>query len=206
MNKSHKIYYTEDECACESACEAMPVDYDNKFLDFVCSAVVEALRIPYQSQTIVKNLLYSALKDNICSRDGWLEQFLHSELDKIAHNIKSRFDLDDTLKINYNHATHAKLSSILDAIEIGYAKIDLPKDLRIIDINFISSENLEIHFIVGVNDHVEADKQYIQCAGCEHNWVNVQQIMTKDTVLYKCKNCSTYAIRIYKLNSRSSNK
>lgn len=197
MNKSHKIYYTEDECACESACEAMPVDYDNKFLDFVCSAVVEALRIPYQSQAIVKNLLYTALKDNVCSRDGWLEQFLHSELDKIAHNIKSRFNLDDTLKVNYNHATHAKLASIMDAIEIEYVKVDVQKDLRIIDIKSTSCEFLEIYFVVGVNDHVEADKQYIQCVGCEHDWMNIQQLTTKDTILYKCKNCSAYAIRIH---------
>jgi len=112
-----KIYFTEDDCPCESICEAMPTDYNKKFLDVVCGAVVEALQVPYQSREITKNLLYSNLKDKVCSRDGLLEQYLHLELDKIARSIKSKFDLKKELKVDYNHAAHAKLASIMDAIE-----------------------------------------------------------------------------------------
>lgn len=112
-----KIYFTEDDCPCESTCEAMPTDYDKIFLNMVCNSVVEALQVPYQSREIVKNLLYSNLKDKVCSRGGWLEQFLHSELDKIAQSIKSKFDLKKELKVDYNYAAHAKLASIMDAIE-----------------------------------------------------------------------------------------
>lgn len=198
MNKLHKIYYTEDECACESACEAMPVDYQEKFLDIICSAVVEALRIPYQSREVVKNLLYSNLKDNVCSRDGWLEQFLHSELDKIAHSIKSRFDLDDTLKVNYNHATHAKLSSIMDAIEVRQLTPDTSKDLRIIDFNYAALGNLEIYFVLGENG--KENNQYIKATGCEHNWDGIQRVTTKDVTLYICKNCGAYLMRIFHMN------
>lgn len=103
------------------SCEMQIPDYEKKFCRLVAAEIATDLQTPYASRDVVVNLLTTCLEQELCSRDGLLEQYLHSQLDILAQNINKRFSIPD-LNVNYQYATHAKLNDILLAIEKKHKK------------------------------------------------------------------------------------
>ena len=91
-------------------------DHEKEFIRIVSDHVMDVLNVNWNDRRIAGALLQSSLNKILFDgRDGLLEQYLHTQLDIIAKTIRDKFDLDDSVKVNYNHATHAKLKDLLEA-------------------------------------------------------------------------------------------
>jgi hypothetical protein len=110
-----KLYNTDSSEGC--VCESKAPDFEEKFLTLLCDRLCELFKISWEQRPLVRNLLYAVLKDDICSRGGLLEQYLHSQLDKVLNSFVTKFELDKSLKLNYTYASHAKFNSVIDAIK-----------------------------------------------------------------------------------------
>jgi len=97
--------------------EIINLEYEKNFLKIVIEELLEILQISYTERRIVSALLSTALENKISHRNGLLEQYLHAQLDILANTFKSKFDLDKSIKVNYNYATHAKFEDIITAIK-----------------------------------------------------------------------------------------
>ena len=124
------------------------IEADNRFCRILVEHIVDFLDVNWGDRSIVQKLLYTHLVQILIQgREGLLEQFLHTQLDIIADTFNQTFDLQDmtqeerekinkdyqdTIKkdgkigVNYSHATHAKLNSIIEAIKIKHG-INPPK-------------------------------------------------------------------------------
>jgi hypothetical protein len=107
-----------DERQESAAIETNPVNVEERFARIVAAEVAGALKVNYGDRDIVVKLLTTDL-ERLFDRNsgGLLEQYLHTQLDRIADTFKRRFDLDEKIKPNYNYATHAKFENIIEAIK-----------------------------------------------------------------------------------------
>ena len=110
-----RLHFTENDEKCDSSCEIGSSDDEGKFAIIIARHIVSALKIDYASQDIVYRLLSKSLEDVLKKRDGLLEQYLHTQLDRIADTIRARYSVDDDVKVNYNYAAHAKLNDLIKA-------------------------------------------------------------------------------------------
>lgn len=93
------------------------VDSEKHFTRLVAAEVAGNLQVNYGDRDVVVKLLTSSLERLLCTREGLLEQYLHTQLDIIAQSIKFDFDVPNDVNVNYEYATHAKLKDILDYIK-----------------------------------------------------------------------------------------
>ena len=117
MQSLHKLNSSGgDTCESLGSCR----DFDKEFTRIIVSEIVKILQVSHSERDIITRLLYSALEDKICLRDGLLEQYLHTQLDTLADTFKSEysgFNIPDDTEVNYNYATHAKFKNIIDAVK-----------------------------------------------------------------------------------------
>ena len=121
-------------------CEIAGSNCEEEFTRIMSKIIAEKLDINWVDRTVFEKLIYTQLKECLCSgRDALLEQYLHTQLDIIARTFNDEFDLKNMtdaeknqmpqnrgetttdaegIGVNYGHATHAKLSSIIEAIKI----------------------------------------------------------------------------------------
>ena len=101
---------------CDAECGTNTPDYIQRVVNAICDDVINALNIEYDSRNIVVRLLRSVLLPKIADHnDGYLKQYLHSQLDILAKSVRSALGVKDSVGVNYNYATHAKFSDILKA-------------------------------------------------------------------------------------------
>ena len=123
-----------------NTCESNRADYEQEFTRLLSKFIAEALDINWIDRQIFEKLIYTKLKEFICNRDALLEQYLHTQLDTIAQVFNNEFELqnmtdeeknkmpkdykdtitDKGIGVNYSHATHAKLYSVIEAIKIKH--------------------------------------------------------------------------------------
>ena len=87
-------------------------DIREKFITATIKCIVEALRVPWKSRDLVEPLIYSAIADNV---RNLLEQYLHHELEILAHTFNREFLMNE--KINFKYAIHAKMNDIIEGIK-----------------------------------------------------------------------------------------
>jgi hypothetical protein len=92
-------------------------DIREKFITTTIKCIVDALRVPWKSRDLVEPLIYSAIADNV---RNLLEQYLHHELEILAHTFNREFSMNE--KINFNYATHAKMNNIIEGIMQRYGR------------------------------------------------------------------------------------
>lgn len=107
------------------ACEVGQREYDRRFLTSVCESVANNLDINYADRGSFIRLLRSCLKEYILGRNGILEQYLHSQLDKLAKDVKGNLGVPEDIGVNYRHAIHAKFRDIIDyAVDVQKKKLE----------------------------------------------------------------------------------
>ena len=115
-----KIYYTKSENENHSEgitmSESIGDRIESRFVDQVCSAVVDVLQIGYNDKRIVNSLLQKTIGESIKGHKGLLSQYESYVLDKSSKRIVDEFDLG-TVGINHSHATHAKFAHIISSIK-----------------------------------------------------------------------------------------
>jgi hypothetical protein len=116
-------------------------DGDKKFCRILAEKLAEKLDIEWSERAIFQKLIYTSLYDDLCGNRGLLNQFLHMELDIIAKTLNREFRLNELtqddidqinssrpdqsseygkdIEVDYTHATHAKLNTIIKAIQIN---------------------------------------------------------------------------------------
>lgn len=104
----------------ESSMEVNSVNYEQQFARIMAAEIAGALQVNYGDRDIVVKLLTTTLEKSLDKRGGLLEQYLHTQLDKIANTFKRRLDLPEDTKVNYEYATHAKFEGIIMAIQNKY--------------------------------------------------------------------------------------
>lgn len=185
-------------------CESNLPDIEEKFLDLICEMVVSSFKVSWQDRPLMRNVLSSVLHDAVCQRGGLLEQYLHSQLDILAKTIEREFGLDKDLKIDYNHCTHAKLDSLIQAIiekqksQLEIQAVDLLKGLDIIGINSFSDNNLEIIFRFNSNKNT-VDPEYLKISECDHVWSSINAFPAKDIDISRCSECGAFRLAMYQV-------
>ena len=92
------------------------INYKRRVVDVICNDIIDALNIAYSARSITLQLLRKILLPKIVNRkDGYLEQYLSSQLDILANSVRFAFDVSDTVEVNHNYSTHAKFTDILKA-------------------------------------------------------------------------------------------
>jgi hypothetical protein len=115
-----RIHWNRNE---EPECEVKGLGIEHKFCDTLAKYLAETL-VP-ENTGIVTRLLSDKLVQLLCYKEGLLEQYLHSQLEEIAEEFRRDFKLsNDESQVDYKHATHAKLYTIIHAILSKY-KIEL---------------------------------------------------------------------------------
>jgi len=97
--------------------ELPQVNHEDRFARIVAAEIAGALKVNFADRDIVVKLLTTELERVLSKRNGLLEQYLHTQLDRIGDTLRRRFDLDNSVKVNYNYATHAKLENFIEAIQ-----------------------------------------------------------------------------------------
>jgi hypothetical protein len=96
------------------------VEAEERFARIVAAELAGVLKVNHADRDIVVKLLTTELERMLTKSGGLLEQYLHTQLDKIAGTLKRRFDLPENIEVNYNYATHAKLENFIEAIQEEY--------------------------------------------------------------------------------------
>ena len=111
-------------------CESAGPQAEGKFIRATVEAVVEALDIGWKDRRIVQSLLEKALENKLDCRykeSGLLQQYEAYVLETAAGRLRERFDIPKDVKVNHNHATHAKYADIVDWIDAHYSQSELKK-------------------------------------------------------------------------------
>lgn len=106
--------------------EAQQENYERLFCNRVAQIVTEALNMPWSARDTVVGLIETHLRPHLCHRGELLEQYLHSQLDILAAKVKRDLGVDQSVDINYNHATHAKFIAILEAAHADKQPEEVP--------------------------------------------------------------------------------
>jgi len=131
-----------------TSCELSTKDPASKFCKELTEEICSALNIGWGERDIVGRLLYTKLTSLMGYNGGLLTQFLHTQLDDMAQSFITRLKLDELTKeeiakmkesytnktaldvlenegkltVDYEHASHAKFSTIIEAIKAKYIK------------------------------------------------------------------------------------
>lgn len=93
---------------------------EEKFVDAICELVADALNIRHREKRNFVALLKNNIEDKIKGSDKFLEQYFNNELRKTLPRFKNELDLPDDIDIVESHASHAKLSIVIEAIKEKY--------------------------------------------------------------------------------------
>lgn len=113
MNKLHNRGKNQEQ----TTAEFRSADHEKQFARLIAAEIASNLQVNLNNRDVVVNLLTSTLERQLCNRDGLLEQYLHTQLDIIANTIRTQFDIDKEVDVNYSYATHAKLNDLLKYIK-----------------------------------------------------------------------------------------
>ncbi len=92
---------------------------EEKLLDSLIKGIVDILDINWKDRTVFKAVLRKTMcLAGVLDRDGLFTQFLHANLDEIKRRLVTDLDIPKDTPIDYDHAPHAKFSSIVDAIKV----------------------------------------------------------------------------------------
>lgn len=113
----------------EACCENAGPQMEGKFVRAVVELVVEALDVGWQDRRLVQPLLVKALSEKMDYRyqgSGLIQQYEAYVLELAGERLKKELDVPEDVKINHDHATHAKFADIIDWIKENYSRGKLP--------------------------------------------------------------------------------
>jgi hypothetical protein len=115
-NWDRRVIWTNPDEERERLCHEVKADrIEDRFLSAIIDTVVDTIGIEWKDKNAVKSILRVAIGEQIYDL---LEQYLNGSLDRMKGNFEQEFGLDKKdIKIDYEHATHAKFSSIIKAIK-----------------------------------------------------------------------------------------
>jgi len=102
-------------------------EIESKFVTKVVELISAALDVSYKDKRNFEALLYNLIHDDLNSRyerSGLLQQYLAHELENLASTIKGNLRIPNTVKVDHDHATHAKFNSITSYITENFVKIE----------------------------------------------------------------------------------
>jgi hypothetical protein len=123
-------------------------NYESRLLNALVSLVVGKLDSRYPEAETIQTLLKSCIRREF---NKLLEQYLHSQLEKLGNRIKA--ELDITADIDYRHAIHSKFSSIVDELK---GRFDL---LEGRNLDMYKDRPTRIERVV-----------FLQCLECSERW------------------------------------
>ena len=106
-----------EESGMGEVCEVSRTNYSDRFVIALSEIITEMLDVKWKEKDLIERLIKTGIKDSICGRNGLLEQYYHSQLDITAETLKRRLGINESVGVNYENATHAKLSTIIDEIK-----------------------------------------------------------------------------------------
>ena len=110
-----------DGCCIESKSR----DAEKRFIDATAELVCDILNIGWNDKRIVQALLVKGLSDKMDSRwkePGFLQQYGAYVLEEAADRLHSELDIPKEVKVNHEHADHAKYADIATWIRKNYQK------------------------------------------------------------------------------------
>jgi len=121
----NKIYGKQEDELQPNCCESSGKDIEVEFINSLCCELCVILQINYRDERIVKSLLNNILskKLNNHGENGLLQQYEEYILDKVSERIIKELELGD-VKVNHEHARHAKFADIVDKIKEKYIEND----------------------------------------------------------------------------------
>jgi putative IMPACT (imprinted ancient) family translation regulator len=108
-------------------CMENRVEMEKLFVTKVVELVSNALDVGYKDKRNFEAMLFNLIYDQLDSRyqnEGLLQQYFAHELENLAKNFKSELRIPQNIKVDHEHATHSKFSSIISYIEQNYVKIE----------------------------------------------------------------------------------
>jgi hypothetical protein len=97
--------------------ESNGLDMEKKFIDATVHHVIDALDVGYNDRRIVSPLLKKQLDNKLNHRykgEGLLQQYGAYVLELAMESVLKNLDIPEDVKINHDHAGHAKLWDIRD--------------------------------------------------------------------------------------------
>ena len=104
----------------EMCCENAAPDMEKKFVDAVVELVVEALDVGWNDRRVVYPLLKKSLSEPMDRRwksSGLLQQYEAYVLELAGKRLQNELEIPEDVKINHNHATHAKFADWVDYLK-----------------------------------------------------------------------------------------
>jgi len=126
MGKIYQIPGVDEPCGdlgCSS--ESRGDDYEAKFISATAELVMDLLNINWNERRILHALLVNGLKDQMNNRwkkPGLLQQYGAAQLDEAAGRFYYELGVPKEVKVNHEHAQHAKYADIVDWLKKNYEK------------------------------------------------------------------------------------
>ena len=116
-----------DDSQMDACCipEGPGKDSEKRFIEATAELVCEILQIGYNDKRIVQSLLIKGLSEKMDNRwkdPGFLQQYGASKLDEAALRFYSMLDIPKEVKVNHEHADHAKYTDIVSYILKNWEK------------------------------------------------------------------------------------
>lgn len=108
---------------CESmdmCCESSNPNMEKKFINATTQHVIEALDVNYNERRIVEPLLTKYLSNKMDSHykgEGLLQQYEAYILERAGERFTNELEIPEEIKINHDHATHAKYADVVDYLK-----------------------------------------------------------------------------------------
>jgi len=111
---------------CRDTNEASCVDAAEELCIGIAREVTAALDVGWPAAATVTALIKTHLDDHLSRRKGcMLECYLEHQLEILATELRKRFKLPNTVKVNHNHAMHAKFVDIVKAVKEKQAQANV---------------------------------------------------------------------------------
>jgi hypothetical protein len=124
MGKIYQIPGVDEPCGDLGCCESRADDYEQKFINATAELVMDLLNINWNERRIVQSLLVNGMKEQMNNRwkkPGLLQQYGASQLDEAAGRFYYELGVPKDVKVNHDHAQHAKYADIVDWIKKNYS-------------------------------------------------------------------------------------
>jgi hypothetical protein len=124
MEKIYRIQEADEPCG-DLGCspESKGNDYEQKFISATAELVMDLLNINWNERRILHALLVNGLKEKMNNRwkdPGFLQQYGAAQLDEAANRFYYELGIPKEVKVNHEHAPHAKYADIVDWIKKNY--------------------------------------------------------------------------------------
>jgi hypothetical protein len=104
-------------------CESVGRDMEAKFIEALVEILCDTLSVNWNDRRIIASLLKNNLKDKLDNRwkeEGLLQQYAASQLDEAADRFYYELEIPKEIKVNHEHAPHAKYADIVEWIKKNY--------------------------------------------------------------------------------------